>query len=669
MPLHIAQPIALYLLMFCSLGTVLSSGLFSPALAAAAIVLALGSLAVPFERRERLAKSSWQGVVLVVVFIALAVRVVTGQADIISGATLFLIAVLLSRLYTPRGPHEATQILMLSLLVVLAGSALSTSFGFAPYFIGFVVCSVWALTTTQLTKESVGRRSQLRISGRFLFSTSLLALFIFAQTTAFFLFFPRFGVSMLQLKNRPQKGTIGFTDHVDLGAAVDLEPDESVVLRLDFGKGLPATAPETMYFRGTTLVTFDGVHWGKPDISLKPLRESADDLFHLRDLRNVSTFNFYQEATESDVVFLPEPTAAFGFSREARLATAVSRIKFFVGSTGEVSSFKPSPMALRFTALLSAEAELAQDPPPPAASELPANTNPELRTLAEQWTAGAGTTHDKVVAISHELATQFHYTSNLHAPPAGRDPLSFFLFDEKAGHCEYFASALAVLLRIEGVPTRLVNGYFGAALNQYGHYYAVTESRAHTWVEYWDGGWHRADPTASDSAAEKPSRMTQMVDVMRYRWSRYVVDFDLDLQVQGLQAAKHFFSKPAPTLPFTAADAAQWYGEHRTNILLVSALVLLLWLYWLRSRYIYAKITAPTRLYRRFERVLRRRGVTRGDGEGPLHFARAVAHAHPALAADAERFTDAYVAARFGGELSVVPTMRRALRNIERMKR
>jgi hypothetical protein len=321
-------------------------------------------------------------------------------------------------------------------------------------------------------------------------------------------------------------------------------------------------------------------------------------------------------------------------------------------------------MALRFNALLSSAAEAALDPPPTAASELPESTNPELRALAERWVGGAATAHDKVAAITNKLAS-FAYTTTLHAPPAGRDPLSFFLLDEKAGHCEYFASALAVLLREQGVPTRLVNGYFGAALNQYGHYYAVSESRAHTWVEYWDEGWHRADPTPSGAGADKPSRVTQLLDVMRYRWSRYVVDFDLDVQVQGLQAARHFFSKPAPSLPFTMADLTHGFAAHRTNLGLVAVLALLGWLWWLRSRYIHAKITAPTRLYRQFEKLMRRRGVApRAPHEGPLHFVRTVAHAEPQLAVEAERFTEAYVAARFGGELDAVPAMRRALKRL-----
>ncbi len=665
MKLEQAQPLALYLLVGCALGTVLSCGLFGPGWALLVVGLVLGSLLVPLSRREKFAKSRLQGAVVALIFCALLLDVVRGQRDIISGATLFLIAVLISRLYTSRGAAESTQILMLSLLVVLAGSALSTQLMFAPYFVGFVVCSVWALTTTQLTKEAAGQRSGVRVQGRFWLTTSILALVIFAQTTAFFFFFPRFGTGALQLRNRATKAQIGFTDHVELGVAADLAADNSVVLRLDFAGAMPPEPPERMYFRGATLTAFDGKHWQKSDVTLHTLSASADGFYHLRPLADADvSYRLYQEPTDSDLVFLPEPTTAFGFTSEARLVQSTNRVKFFALPSGEVTAFKPAPMSLHLEAYLGQKNIGPKDPPSALNKELPEGMSREVLTLAERWAAGTDSPAAFAESVRQHLQLGFDYTTKLVAPPVGRDPIAFFLFDHRSGDCEYFASALAVLLRARGVPTRLVSGYFGAAYNRYGKYWSVSESRAHTWVEFWDDGWHRIDPTPVTDGALGPSTAQQIVDVMRYRWSRYVVDFDLDLQIEALHATKKFFSRPAPTLQPQIEALQAWWSNNRTDVLLITALALLGWLWWLRSRYIQRKITAPTRLYRSFERLMQKRGVLREASCAPERFARLVKEKRPELADEVERFTDAYLIARFGGELAATVRMRSSLKRL-----
>src|ERR1700690_1722256 len=111
---------------------------------------------------------------------------------------------------------------------------------------------------------------------------------------------------------------------------------------IDFAGATPPEPPERMYFRGATLTAFDGKHWQKSDVTLRTLPVSADGFYHLRALaENDVAYRLYQEATDNDLVFLPEPTTAFGFTSEARLVQSTNRVKFFALPSGEVTAFKP----------------------------------------------------------------------------------------------------------------------------------------------------------------------------------------------------------------------------------------------------------------------------------------------------------------------------------------
>jgi hypothetical protein len=111
---------------------------------------------------------------------------------------------------------------------------------------------------------------------------------------------------------------------------------------------------------------------------------------------------------------------------------------------------------------------------------------------------------------------------------ASEFPLDDFLFDKKAGHCEYFATAMVVLLREVGIPARIVNGFLDGEWNEYGSFFLVRQSNAHSWVEvFFPGhGWILFDPTpASNGGFLKSNFIATYIDYLRYRWSRYIVDF------------------------------------------------------------------------------------------------------------------------------------------------
>ncbi|HEY7546715.1 MAG TPA: transglutaminase domain-containing protein, partial [Blastocatellia bacterium] len=161
-----------------------------------------------------------------------------------------------------------------------------------------------------------------------------------------------------------------------------------------------------------------------------------------------------------------------------------------------------------------------------------------IRQLANKIVsdADARTTYDKVRAIEAHLKTKFSYTLDLK--PMGKDPLAEFLFDLREGHCEYFATALAVMLRSIGIPARVVNGFQMGEYNQISGLYTVRDSDAHSWVEVYFphlGVWVEFDATPAAGLNDYSqggllAQLRQYMDALEVFWLDYVVTLDGDEQ-------------------------------------------------------------------------------------------------------------------------------------------
>ena len=123
-----------------------------------------------------------------------------------------------------------------------------------------------------------------------------------------------------------------------------------------------------------------------------------------------------------------------------------------------------------------------------------------------------------------------------------QSPIEEFLFERKEGHCEYFASAMAVLLRLNGIPSRVINGFSTTEWNDLGGYLVVRQAHAHSWVEaFIEGvGWKVYDPTPPDPTAvsRHPSTFSRRLDLIRLYWQRYVIRYSARDQAD----LAHYFS-------------------------------------------------------------------------------------------------------------------------------
>jgi hypothetical protein len=143
--------------------------------------------------------------------------------------------------------------------------------------------------------------------------------------------------------------------------------------------------------------------------------------------------------------------------------------------------------------------------------------------------------------VELHLKRFYAYTLNLNWDP-GPQPLATFLFKSKAGHCEYFASSMAILLRAAGIPTRLINGFLMGEYNPVGDDYIVRQSDAHSWVEvYIPGrGWMEFDPTPTDPNRDinLSTQLGHYVDAMGLLWNSYILVYDSSAQLQLFRSAQ-----------------------------------------------------------------------------------------------------------------------------------
>ncbi len=166
--------------------------------------------------------------------------------------------------------------------------------------------------------------------------------------------------------------------------------------------------------------------------------------------------------------------------------------------------------------------------------QLPGKVDPRIARQASEWItkAGALNQYDAARAIEGHLQDDFSYSLDMKA--GGADPLADFLFNVRAGHCEYFSTAMVVMLRTQGIPARVVNGFQRGDYNEAAGVYTVTQREAHSWVEVYfpeANVWATFDPTpllgrpVSERTGIK-GWFSKYAEAIEMLWIQYVVGYD-----------------------------------------------------------------------------------------------------------------------------------------------
>jgi hypothetical protein len=209
----------------------------------------------------------------------------------------------------------------------------------------------------------------------------------------------------------------------------------------------------------------------------------------------------------------------------------------------------PAPGRIRYETVsaLSDTIDASREVHRPFYLQLPPGLSPRLLALGQRFARQGRTDRERLSLLEdYYHSARLRYTTS--GLPRSRDPIDEFLFERKAGHCEFFASSFALLLRAAGVPSRLVGGYYGGEYNRVGGYYLVTEDMAHVWVEVFlqGQGWVRRDPSvfAVNFAGEvtpgrvgSMARLRMLSDSFNYYWNQAVITYDLNKQLSMMRSA------------------------------------------------------------------------------------------------------------------------------------
>ncbi len=645
-------------------------------------------------------------------FVIQGARLAAGRSAL-DVAVEFAALLQIIRLATRRGAAHDQQIIVLALLHFVAGTVLGGGLTYGICFLGFLIVAPGALVLSHLRREVEGNYRQgardrtglpvdvprilrsRRVVGRsFLASTCLLSVPIFLFTAALFVLFPRVGLSLLLL-NHPRSGRmVGFSDHVDLGEHGVLRSDPSIALRFDVSD-LPDPPPPrlTLRLRGTAFDTYDGRAWARTHNERQPAFHGSDvyPIYRYPDPVRDRKVTFDLEPIDPPVIFLPPRTVGLRIKAQNQ-ALLSDPLTIFRGPEGELRYGGSDARGLHYEAYLALESEgLGESMPASDRARYLAVPllAPRIGDLARAWTEDLPTPLLKARAIEEHLRKDYRYDTN--SPSGGKpQPLDHFLFESKRGHCEFFSTAMAVMLREVGIPSRNVTGFVGGTYNRFGHYYAVREGDAHSWVEaYLDEGahpsWQTFDPTPAAGAQPLEDTtgawiyMRDLVEALSQRWNRYVIGYDLRTQVRLFEDISQRYEKLRSS---TGVNRGPLDKVTRAPVLAGAVLVAFAAAYVVWKRRRKATPDAPkttrekpdrnletaTSLYRSLEVALVVNGISRPASLPPLRHAEDLrARAHP-LADEVVALTNVYLVARFGGEALTDETRRDYERRVREIR-
>jgi transglutaminase-like putative cysteine protease len=619
---------------------------------------------------------------LVVLALQLA-RLFVG-AGVLELAVEFAAALQIIRLATRRGAAHDQQVIVLALLHLIAGTVIGGGLAYGLCFLGFLVVAPGALVLSHLRREVEGNyrqgardrtglpvdvprilRSRRVVDRTFLLATCLLSIPIFWFTAGLFVVFPRVGLSILLL-NKPRAGRmVGFSEHVDLGEVGTLRADPTIALRIEV-PDLPIPPPPrlALHLRGAAFDTYDGRSWSRSSTQHELVARESGIVWIRRAPDPLRDRIWHVELEPIDPPVLFAPLGAVALQVRQRGDPMLStRLEIWSEPESAFRYNGSDERGVRYDVYVGGELDAAAEPLSDSDEErytaLPRNLSERVRALAHSVGREAATPLEKAHAIETFLRRSFAYDLG---SPAGRsaDPLDDFLFTSRRGHCEFYSTAMVVLLRELGIAARNVTGFIGGSYNRFGHYYAVRQGDAHSWVEVYlpNRGWQTFDPTPPADAAPR-SEMSGLLAIVRdlieatgQRWDRYVVGYDLRQQVYLFDSISRYGS-----LHFGATAR---HAKAGLVVISLGALAGVGYVVWRRRRKRTATGSAApdprarerllaTSLYELLDAAMVAQGIARGPGTPPLRHAEVLQRLGHPLASDVFDLTSFYLEARFGG--------------------
>ncbi len=607
---------------------------------------------------------------------------------------VFFLAIV--KILTARTPRDYFYLQLIAFLELLAASAISANLSFFLFLALFLWFTVATLSSYQIRRQ-MGGPTQVSRGGWRRFAWRLgglsvpVVLGILLLTGALFFLLPRTARAAFQHLAPERFHLPGFSNEVTLGQIGQLLNRNDAVMHVRLFQ------PERglrLKWRGTALGAFDGKRWYNPLAAQEPLRVEegmlrlADNRQRWRKGRRIS-YEVHRKALLGDVLFVA------GLAEFIRMNTPV--VLRISGGGGFRIPYAGGDVRYGVYSFLEDEAaEPAPERSPLSATEREAflglpPMDPRIAALTHRLTDQFAGDVEKARALEDHLRRNYGYTTELLSRPV-RDPLAHFLFERKRGHCEYYASAMAVMLRGVGIPSRVVTGFQSGVFNPISGWHLIRASDAHSWVEaHLAGrGWMSFDPTPADPVAAGAtvwSRLALWLDAAESFWSDWVLGYDLERQLvladrmgeSSRSLSLDWYNRLGTAVASWKHAVTGWIQRFGTAVLAAGVALVFLWLAgprlmrrWRTSagvrrlRLGQASASDAGLLYARMLELLKRRGVEKPSWLTPLEFAWKLP---PSPSASLVReLTASYNELRFGGRREAAGRMLALLGELERVR-
>jgi protein-glutamine gamma-glutamyltransferase len=470
-----------------------------------------------------------------------------------------------------------------------------------------------------------------------------------------FILFPRINTGFRFEFRATRSASPGLSDRLSPGSITALVNSSDIAFRAEFpdSKRRP---PGPIYWRGVVMWHCDGMEWRAP-YAPAPISRSTNQ--------------FRRGNTIRQRIMLAPHGARWMFALDRPVEVPPGAI---LARGDYLSSVQTIRKARRYEVVSSSEAAGKELAPLERreALELPASISPAVRELAQSWTAQNSNPRATIKSALQFFRTQ-NFRYSLSPGEYRKHDLEEFLFHRRVGFCEHYAASFATLMRLAGIPARVVAGYLGGEYNDLGHFFLVRQSDAHAWCEVWlpDSGWTRVDPTSAvaperasldlnsfleRNTASGPMEthrsgfITQLArsalfntvrlafETLSYEWDTRLLAFDADVQEVFLDSIGL-----ANRGPFALI----------IEIVMIAVSVLVIYFGWMQLR-MRSRTDRAKALYERFCRKIARLGVHRDPWEGPSDFSIRAAHLLPEESERIRKISNTYIALRYAPELSAI---------------
>jgi transglutaminase-like putative cysteine protease len=686
--------LALYLLVLTGFGTLAGTGgLDLPSIVLVSIALAARGYLLA-KRRSFVISERWTTPLSIVYIVFFAMDYFAVSRGFLSATVHLALFGVVVRMFSLRRERDHITLAILAFLMVLASAMLTVDSTFLFCFAAFMLMAVATFilmemrrsgnTATIQARHSSDLQEHRHLAFALIRFTPALMLMILVCAAALFFVMPRMSAGYLGGYSYGTDFSSGFSDHVQLGRIGQIQQSNSVVMHIQIDGD--TSGSYDLHWRGISLADFDGHAWTnehnaailsrRPDTSFAlPSDGRAPRSYDAASLKREKLIHYkvLMEPIGTNVFFLaPWAFSLRGDYRQVRgdSGSAVYDYDFQRAiSRYEATSDIATPTAAELRAA-------GRNYPPNIVAiylRLP-EIDPRIPQLAAQITKSAKTDYDKALTVENYLRARYGYTLQLPLTEA-RDPIANFLFERKQGHCEYFASSMAVMLRTLGIPSRVVNGFRSDEFNDITGNYVVRAKDAHSWVEaYFPGyGWQTFDPTPASSGGTVHGwgRLALYLDAAASFWRDWVITYDSSNQnvlthaaistSRGVWEGARLWARKHYASMLEWARRSQQRVEHspRKWILFAGIVVLSLLLLanlgriarfvhegWVRAYPERSPEQAAAIWYQRMAHTLARRGMPKSAAETPQEFVRKIDDER--LRAPVAHFTEVYESARFG---------------------